>query len=102
MPGLANDPEYRLMLRLADRLRFDFAVIESDLQLTMGQFTRVPDRAWLSRMLWLGFDSRWGRSPAIDETDRKALSVRDRPASVVPGARLADGGVRGASLSARD
>jgi hypothetical protein len=42
MPGLANDPEYRLMLRLAHRLRFDFAAIKSDLQFIIGQLTRVP------------------------------------------------------------
>jgi hypothetical protein len=61
-----------------------------------------PICAWLSRMFLLGFGSAWGRSSAIDETDRKALSVRDRPASVVPRARLADGGVRCASRSAPD
>jgi hypothetical protein len=49
---------------------------------------RVPDCACLSRMLLLGFGSTWGRSSVIDETDRKALSVRDRPTSAVPRARL--------------
>jgi len=102
VPGLANDPEYRLTRRQADQLRSDFAAIEGDLQLIIGQLARVLDRTWLSRMLLLGFGSTWGRSSAIDETNRKALSVRDRPASVVPHARLADGGVRCASRSAPD
>jgi hypothetical protein len=101
MPELANDPECRLTLWQVDQVRSDFA-IENDHQFIMGQLARVPDRGWLSRMLLLGFGSTWGRSSAIDETDRKALSVRDRPTSVVPRARLADGGVRCASRSAPD
>jgi len=39
---------------------------------------------------------------AIDDTDRKDFSVRDHLASVVPRARLADGGVRCAWPSAPD
>jgi hypothetical protein len=41
MPGLANDPEYRLKLRQADQVRSDFAAIESDLQFIMAQRARL-------------------------------------------------------------
>jgi hypothetical protein len=53
-------------------------------------------------LLLLGFGNAWDQSFAIDETDRKALSVRGRPASVVLRAKLADGGVGCASRSAPD
>jgi hypothetical protein len=57
--------EYPLALRQADQARADFAVIESDLQFIMGQLARMPDRAWLSRMLLLGFGSVWGLLAAL-------------------------------------
>jgi hypothetical protein len=40
MPGLADDPEYRLKLRQADQMRSDFAAIESALQFIMAQLAR--------------------------------------------------------------
>jgi hypothetical protein len=61
-----------------------------------------PDRLSLSRMLLLGFIGTVCGSSAIDETDRKAFSPRNRPVSLVPRARLADGGVGCASRWAPD
>ena len=48
-PSLAEDPE-RLTLRQADQARDDFAAIESDLQIIMGQLARLPDRDYASRL----------------------------------------------------
>ena len=59
MPDLADDPEYRLTLRQADQAREDFAIILDELDFVKGQLSRVPTRAWLSRMAWMGFGSVW-------------------------------------------
>jgi hypothetical protein len=56
---LADDPERQPTLRQADQAREDFAVIESELQFIVGQLARIPDRAWLSRKLLMGFASVW-------------------------------------------
>jgi hypothetical protein len=46
-------------LRQADQARTDFALIDSDLELIMGQLARLPTRAYLCRMLLLAKASIW-------------------------------------------
>lgn len=46
-------------LRQADQARTDFALIDSNLELIMGQLARVPTRAYLCRMLLLATPSIW-------------------------------------------
>jgi hypothetical protein len=57
--SLADDPERGLTLRQADQARADFAAILDELECLKGQIARVPNRAWLARMLLLGFGSMW-------------------------------------------
>ena len=59
MPELADDPEYRLTLRQADQARNDFATILDELDFVKFQLSRLPSRAWLSRMALIGFGSVW-------------------------------------------
>ena len=59
MPNLADDPEYRLALRQADQAREDFAILFDELDCVKLQFSRLPPRAWLSRMWSIGFASVW-------------------------------------------
>ena len=61
MSDLANDPEYRLTLRQADQARQDFAEILDELDFVKLQLSRLPTRAWLSRMALIGFGSVWAR-----------------------------------------
>jgi hypothetical protein len=51
--------EHILTLRQADRARTDFALIDSDLELIMGQLARLPTRAYLCRTLLLATASIW-------------------------------------------
>jgi CHASE3 domain sensor protein len=51
LPPDIDDPERRLTLRQADQARDDFAAIESHLEFIMGQLARLPDRAYVSRLL---------------------------------------------------
>ena len=51
--------EYPLTLRQADQARTDFAAIESDLELIMGQLARLPTRAYLCRTLLLAMGIMW-------------------------------------------
>ena len=41
--------EYPLTLRQADQARSDFAAVESDLQIVMGQLARLPTRRDLAK-----------------------------------------------------
>jgi hypothetical protein len=59
MSDLANDPEHRLTLRQADQAREDFAEILDELDFVKLQLSRLPTRAWLSRMALMGFASLW-------------------------------------------
>jgi hypothetical protein len=59
MPDLADDPEYRLTLRQADQAREDFAAILDELDFVKFQLSRLPTRAWLSRLALMGFGSVW-------------------------------------------
>jgi hypothetical protein len=59
MSDLANDPEHRLTLRQADQAREDFAEILDELDFVKLQLSRLPTRAWLSRMALMGFGSLW-------------------------------------------
>jgi hypothetical protein len=65
MPDLIDDPEYRLTLRQADQAREDFAAILDELDFVKGQLSRLPTRAWLSRMMLLGFGSVWALLAAV-------------------------------------
>jgi hypothetical protein len=58
-PPVADDPERRFILRQADQARNDFAAILDELEFVKAQLARQPDRAWLSRMLLLGFGTMW-------------------------------------------
>ena len=51
--------EHSLALRQTDQARTDFALIESNLELIMGQLARVPTRAYLCRTLLLATASIW-------------------------------------------
>ena len=64
-PSLADDPERRLTLRQADQARADFAAILDELECLKWQIAQVPNRAWLSRMLLLGFGSLWAMFGAL-------------------------------------
>ena len=57
MPDVGDDPEYRLTLRQADQAREDFAAILDELEFVKGQLSRLPTRAWFSRMELMGFGS---------------------------------------------
>jgi len=59
MPNLADDPEYRLALRQADKAREDFAILLDELDFLKLQLSRLPTRAWLSRMWLIGLASVW-------------------------------------------
>jgi hypothetical protein len=59
MPDLADDPEYRLTLRQADQVRSDFAAILDELDFVKLQLSRLPTRAWVSRMALMGLGSVW-------------------------------------------
>ena len=63
--SLADDPERRLTLHQADRARQDFATLLDELDFVKGQLARLPNRAWLSRMLLLGFGSVWALFGAL-------------------------------------
>ena len=65
MPRLADEPDYPLALRQADRARSDFAEIESDLQFVMSQLARLPTRAYFCRMLLLSTASLWALLGAV-------------------------------------
>jgi hypothetical protein len=56
---IASDPERRLTLRQADQAREDFAALLDELDFVKSQLSQMPNRAWLSRMLLLGFGSLW-------------------------------------------
>ena len=45
--------EYRLTFRQSDHARPDFAAIESNLQFIVAQLARLPDRAYVSRLMVL-------------------------------------------------
>jgi hypothetical protein len=51
--------ERSLTLRQADQARTDFALLESNLEIIMGQLARVPTRAYLCRTLLLAMASVW-------------------------------------------
>ena len=57
MPYLADDPEYRLTLHQADKARGDFAILLDELDFLKLQLSRLPTRAWFSRMWLIGFAS---------------------------------------------
>ena len=57
MSDLANASENRLTLRQADKAREDFAAILDELDFVKMQLSRLPTRAWLSRMALIGFGS---------------------------------------------
>lgn len=57
--NIASDPERQLTLRQADQAREDFAALLDELDFVKAQLAQVPNRAWLSRMLLLGFGSVW-------------------------------------------
>jgi hypothetical protein len=59
LPDLAGDPEYRLTLRQADQAREHFAAILGELDFVKFQLSRLPTRAWLSRLALMGFGSVW-------------------------------------------
>lgn len=59
MPDLADDPEHRLTLRQVAQARDDFAMILDELDFVQTQLSRLPTRAWLSRMAFIGFGSVW-------------------------------------------
>jgi hypothetical protein len=59
MPETADSSTYPLALRQADEARSDFAAILDELDFVKLQLSRQPDRAWLSRMLLLGFGGMW-------------------------------------------
>ena len=59
MPHLANKFKYRLALRQAHQAREDFAIILDELDFVKAQLSRLPTRAWLSRMALIGFGSVW-------------------------------------------
>jgi hypothetical protein len=59
MPSPADDLARDLTLRQADRARSEFAAILDELDFVKGQLAQVPNGAWLSRMLMLGFGSLW-------------------------------------------
>ena len=44
MPNLADDPEYRLALRQADKAREDFAILLDELDFLKFQLSRLPTR----------------------------------------------------------
>ena len=59
MPDLCDDPEHRLTRRQADQAREDFAILLDELDFLKLQLSRLPTRAWLSRMWLIGFASVW-------------------------------------------
>jgi len=59
MSDLANELEHRLTLRQTDQAREDFAEILDELDFVKLQLSRLPTRAWLSRMALMGFASLW-------------------------------------------
>jgi hypothetical protein len=59
MPHLADDPEHRLTRRQADQAREDFAILLDELDFLKLQLSRLPTRAWLSRMGLIGVGSVW-------------------------------------------
>jgi hypothetical protein len=65
MPDPADSSSYPLTLRQADKARADFAAISDDLDFIKSQFSRQPDRVWLSRMGLLGFGSVWALLAAV-------------------------------------
>jgi len=52
-------PEYRLALRQADQAREDFAILLDELDFLKLQLSRLPTRAWFSRMWLIGLASVW-------------------------------------------
>jgi hypothetical protein len=50
MSDLADDPEYRLTLRQADRTREDFAAILDELDFVKLQLSRLPTRRDLAKV----------------------------------------------------
>jgi hypothetical protein len=48
-----------LTLQQADQARTDFALLESNLEIIMGQIARLPTRAYLCRTLLLATASIW-------------------------------------------
>jgi hypothetical protein len=65
MPDLADDPEHRLTLRQASQAREDFAILLDELDFLKMQLSRLPTRAWLSRMWLMGFGSVWQLLAAV-------------------------------------
>jgi len=59
MPNLADDPESHLALRQADKAREDFAILLDELDFLKLQLSRLPTRAWFSRMWLIGLASLW-------------------------------------------
>jgi hypothetical protein len=59
MPSPANDPEYNLTLRQADRAREDFSAILDELDLVKWQLARLPTRAYFCRTLLVATASVW-------------------------------------------
>jgi hypothetical protein len=59
MPSPANGPDYPLILRPAHQARGDFAAILDEPDFVKWQLSRLPTRAWLSRMALMGFGSVW-------------------------------------------
>jgi hypothetical protein len=51
--------ESALALRQADQARTDFALLESNLEIVMGQLAKLPTRAYLCRTLLLAMASVW-------------------------------------------
>lgn len=65
MPDLAPDPDCPLALRQADEARGDFAAILDELDFVNWQLSRLPTRAWISRLGLLGFSSVWALLTAL-------------------------------------
>jgi hypothetical protein len=54
-----------LTLRQADQARTDFALIDSNLELIIGQLAQLPTRAYLCRTLLLASASIWALLAAV-------------------------------------
>jgi hypothetical protein len=59
MPDLCDDPEHRLTRRQANQARDDFAMILDEVDFVLAQLSRLPTRAWLSRLALIGFGGVW-------------------------------------------
>ena len=63
--SFASEPERRVALCQADQARADFAAILDELECLKWQLARIPSRAWLGRMLLIGFGSLWAICGAL-------------------------------------